>query len=660
VHWLLLLALGDLGNLGNRWWWSGTNEVFVPQLVMYATPPHFYRNPGKIDRDIETFLVGHGFNGFHVFLSCRWFDIEADDCRDVPGSDPPLDSRTFDALEMLIRKTHDAGGMVHLWMWGDEQRGQTPTSRPDWGGLDGPVARRVEAEIARRLGPLPGWSMGYGFDLDEWVTAAELKGWRDRMQDRMPRFHFLGGRPKGPNRGRDHGRYAVWNEWLDYASYEHHRPTYSVYVAALEQNPDKPVLSEDRFRVLPDRSSKHYSTEEVRRGLWHSTLAGGVGNIWGYLLEGGSHELGSAPFPNREEIRTHFEFLRGRFTPGMSRCGPRRADPRETALGLCSSVEGRYVFYQEDAERVELELRSMPARAPAVAVDARRPYRERPLGELAPGVRAFEAPYRSDWAVAVGEFAREASLVSPSTSNAPNAPGDLVVLSGSGRSVELAFDDRSDDERGFELERAASRGDLPGPFERIATLPPNTTRFSDTSLRPRRRYWYRVRAVHDRGASGYSGTSNVLPMDDGTLLVDLRPSSLRPALLERGDAYYVDRDYALGRIPPELEGATWIRTANDGKEIDAERFVSFQVTRAVTVYVGFDRRAKKRPSWLTEWVLLTERIEVDRDGMGYFDLYRRDVPAGTVSLGGNSAPPADWEGEGRSHYVIALVPGPLR
>jgi hypothetical protein len=301
----------------------------------------------------------------------------------------------------------------------------------------------------------------------------------------------------------------------------------------------------------------------------------------------------------------------------------------------------------------------MPALAPAVAVDARRAYRELALGELAPGVRVFEAPYRSDWAVAVGEFAR-APTSPASTSSAPNAPGDLVVLSGSGRSVELAFDDRSGDERGFELERAVSRGDLPGPFETIATLPPNTTRFSDPSLRPRTRYWYRVRAVHDRGASGYSGTSNVFPLDDGTLLVDLRPSSLRPALLERGDLYYVDRDYALRRIPTGLEGAVWIRTANDDKEIDAERFVTFQVTRPVTVYVGFDRRAKERPVWLAEWELLPERIEVDRDGMGYFELYRREVPAGLVTLGGNSAPPADWGGEGKSHYVIALVPGPLR
>lgn len=659
MHWILLIALGNLGHLENRWMWTGTNEVFTPQLVMYATPPHFYANPVKVDRDIETFLVGHGFNGFHVFVSCRWFDIDTDDCRDVAGADPPLDSRTFDALEMLIRKTHDAGGMVHLWMWGDEQRGQTPSSRRDWGGLDGPVARKVEAEIARRLGPLPGWSMGYGFDLDEWVTPAELERWHDRMHSLLPRFHFLGGRPRGPNRGRAHSGYADWNEGLDYASYEHHQPTYAVYVAALGQNPHKPVLSEDRFRVMPDRGSKHYSLDEVRRGLWHSTLAGGVGNIWGYLLEGGDHDVGSAPFPNREEIRTHFEFIRGRFTRGMSRWSRRRADPREDVLALCSPAEGRYLFYREDADGFELDLQSMPASSRAVAVDARRSYEERDLGELAPGVHSFEAPYRSDWAVAVGSFDRAPRPRVTGLSRVPNAPGDLVVRSGSERGVELEFADRSEDELRFEVERSVSRNGVPDSFQPIAVLPPGTTRVFDPDLRPAVPYGYRARAVGEAGPSSYTATLSVLLAENGTVVWDLRPPHVLLAILHEGDRYYRDRDYSIRKVPPPLARAIWIQTVNDDKEIDAERFLSFQVTRRTTVYVGFDRRAKRRPAWLAEWERLSERIEVDRP-MGFFELYRREFPAGVISLGGNSAPPSDWGGEGKSHYVVALVPAGSR
>ena len=244
---LLLLALvqpsdrGELTHFGNKWGWAGTGEVFVPQLVMYATPPNFYGNPGKVDADVRLYLDTYGFNGFHVFVSCRWFDIGEPDCREAKGTGPELDPHTFEALEMLIRKTYAANGMVHLWMWGDEERGQTPSARDDWGGLDGPVARKVEAAIAERLGPLPGWTLGYGFDLDEWVEASELHAWRDRMHRLLPGFRFMGGRPRGPNDGRNHRRYAAWNRGLDYASYEHHKPSYAVYVDALESNPDKPV-----------------------------------------------------------------------------------------------------------------------------------------------------------------------------------------------------------------------------------------------------------------------------------------------------------------------------------------------------------------------------------------------------------------------------------
>ncbi|UCG58501.1 MAG: hypothetical protein JSU70_03130, partial [Phycisphaerales bacterium] len=38
----------------------------------------------------------------------------------------------------------------------------------------------------------------------------------------------------------------------------------------------------------------------------------------------------------------------------------------------------------------------------AVAVDTRKAYAELVLGGLSPAVRKWQAPYRSDWAIAVG------------------------------------------------------------------------------------------------------------------------------------------------------------------------------------------------------------------------------------------------------------------
>ena len=41
---------------------------------------------------------------------------------------------------------------------------------------------------------------------------------------------------------------------------------------------------------------------------------------------------------------------------------------------------------------------------PVVAVDAKKPYEEIEVGTLSPEQHTWEAPYRSDWAVAVGDF----------------------------------------------------------------------------------------------------------------------------------------------------------------------------------------------------------------------------------------------------------------
>ena len=143
-------------------------EAFLPQFVMYAHPGEFYNNPQMLDQAIKTFIQDHGFTGFHVPVYCRWFDInqERSDQINAPNPDP----RTFEALETLITKLHAAGGAVHLWAWGDDQRKQTPIR---W-SINGEADQRLQRYIAARLGPLPGWTMGYGFDLDEWVKEDQI------------------------------------------------------------------------------------------------------------------------------------------------------------------------------------------------------------------------------------------------------------------------------------------------------------------------------------------------------------------------------------------------------------------------------------------------------------------------------------------------------
>ncbi|MFO7956095.1 MAG: DUF5060 domain-containing protein [Candidatus Brocadiia bacterium] len=361
-------------------------EAFVPQFVMYDQPAAYHGRADRIDGDIHTFLVEHGFSGFHTYVFCRWFDINEERSSGVDPDDPNPDPRTFEALELLIRKTHATGGVVHIWVWGDESRHQTPVK---W-GINGPANRRLQRYIAARLGPLPGWTMGYGYDLWEWTDGEQLTAWHEYMSEHLGWPHMLGARSFKHSLDQ-------MSEAMDYASYEQHRPDYAKYVETIERRPEKPAFSEDRFRIRG--RPKDYTMEETRRGLWHSTMAGGVANIWGNLENGMRPGGGSRPYPRPEWIKTWSRFLEGRFLLGMER----RNDLTD---GVCLHwPDGPgLVFYREDATEISLDLSGMDGPLPAIAVDACKPYEELDLGDLPPERQTWEAPYASDWAVAVGRF----------------------------------------------------------------------------------------------------------------------------------------------------------------------------------------------------------------------------------------------------------------
>ncbi len=372
---------------GQKWARSATCEVFVPQFVMYRSVSYFAGRPDMIDADIETFLEGHGFTGFHVCMDCRWFDIERSRYDEISTPDPNPDARTFAALEMLIEKTYAAGGTVHIWAWGDEQRKLTPIK---W-GINGTVDRRLQRYIAARLGPLPGWTMGYGFDLWEWVTGAQLSVWHEYMHSHFGWAHLLGARS-------EKNQLTQLCETLDYASYEQHRPGYAMYVQTIEARPDKPSFSEDRFRIREDSAypEKDYDAEMTRMGLWHSTMAGGVANIWGNLAAGSSS---SAPYPNAEQIRCWRTFFEGRFLPDMVR-------DNSLTDGVCLRSAGgqSWVFYKEDTVSIDMNLSAAVAPLKAVAVDTKINYTEIDLWVLEAARQTWTAPYVSDWAISVGDF----------------------------------------------------------------------------------------------------------------------------------------------------------------------------------------------------------------------------------------------------------------
>ncbi len=371
---------------GDKWIRTGSGEAFVPQFVMSANPNFFYDNPSKIDSDIALFIEDHGFNGLHVKVDCRWFDIYTPICTYIDSSDPNPDQRTFEALEQIILETYKAGGVVHIWVWGDDERNQNAKK---W-GHNGTVDRRLQRYIAARLGPMPGWTMGYGFDLWEWTNESQLNSWYDYMHDHMGWPHMLGARSSK-------NQLDQLSERMDYSGYEQHRPDYNKYVETILTRPNKPSFSEDRFRVRDEGRSKDYTLDETRQGLWRSGMSGGIANIWGYLQDGGSDDLGSAAYPNSAQLKLFSDFFNERYHISLERCN-------DLSNGYClkSPSNQQFLHYKENSGSIEIDLSNANATMPFMAIDTKTGNLF--TGEFEATFVTWNASYTSDWAIAIGDF----------------------------------------------------------------------------------------------------------------------------------------------------------------------------------------------------------------------------------------------------------------
>jgi titin len=76
-------------------------------------------------------------------------------------------------------------------------------------------------------------------------------------------------------------------------------------------------------------------------------------------------------------------------------------------------------------------------------------------------------------------------------------PSNLTATAASSSQINLSWKDNSNDEQGFKIERKTGAG---GAYSQVATVPANTTAYSNAGLSPSTTYYYRVRA--------YSGTEN--------------------------------------------------------------------------------------------------------------------------------------------------------
>jgi fibronectin type 3 domain-containing protein len=115
--------------------------------------------------------------------------------------------------------------------------------------------------------------------------------------------------------------------------------------------------------------------------------------------------------------------------------------------------------------------------------------------------------------------------------------------------------------------------------------------------------------------------------------------------LQAGAVVYIDRGFIFTSIASSLQGATYIKTANNDKGSTGISFLNFDVNQDVTVYVAHDDRITIKPSWMVSYIDTAEGL-VTTDTS--FSLFSKDYAAGTITLGGN-------EGGGYSMYTVIIV-----
>ena len=362
--------------------------VYMNQHIVHTNFEAF-ADPAVVDALLED-AAQNGFEIVFTSLNHNWLKLGTLRHDEHERVNPDL--ATFDILDRIIVDAHSRGMRWHFWAWGDESRKWTPLGLP--GGANGEVDRRLQRYIAARLGPLPGWSMGYGFDLIEWTSQEMRDAWAGFLHDKMGWDHLLCTRGfRLPSAHNNITSYSGFGG-NDLTTSRCGPADFAEVCRHIDADPARPSFYEERHSYL--RDGFKLDMQGTRRLLWWQAMAGGLGGFYGFYAKS------ECPYPNPEQLRTAQRFWNDRFELGME-----RANDLSNGYVLRSAGSKRWVVYKENTDSIQVDLSEMPEEHPAVAVDAAADYSEIDLGAVAPGVHSIALPHVSDWAVAVGDFGKQ-------------------------------------------------------------------------------------------------------------------------------------------------------------------------------------------------------------------------------------------------------------
>ncbi len=406
-------AYGFLTNIGSKYALQvGENlyKGFLLNIYMNKTKPEYSFREGT-EADFIKFAQEAKNNGCNSIYSQvvgnSWFKFPTLSYDEHSSKNP--DPVTFRALELMLKAARKEKVHLHIWAWGDESRKQTQIGVGE--GINGKEDRRLMRYIAARLGPLPGWSMGYGFDLHEWVAKEgpeQVRTWAGFLNSRFGWNHLLSARgqqlllPNTINSYDGFGRAEVTLFTTTYGP-----QNFAEVLEDITADSIHPHLYEERhtYNRQDDPSAGtngdwNLDMDKTRRLMWWEAMSGGMGG-WIGFYETWSPAYGGHPYPNPEQLRTHRKFWieKNRFLIDFL------PDTNFTSgYGLRTKDYKRIVVYQENTSSVQINLENLPQSVKAVAVDTKKDYSEMDIGTVEPGNFIWNAPYKSDWVLALGDF----------------------------------------------------------------------------------------------------------------------------------------------------------------------------------------------------------------------------------------------------------------
>lgn len=106
----------------------------------------------------------------------------------------------------------------------------------------------------------------------------------------------------------------------------------------------------------------------------------------------------------------------------------------------------------------------------------------------------------------------------------------------------------------------------------------------------------------------------------------------RPAVLQPGVPCYTDRDYRVTKVPPSLDGLTFLQTACSDADATSGITVTLHLKYPSRVYLIDDARAEALPTWARDTWKSTDLIVEGTDPKA-MKVHEADFPAGPLTLG---------------------------